>query len=563
MSDHGSVSTDARTPGAIRAVLTETRDSLRSVFGNPHLKRLQLAYVGSLVGDLVYATAVSVWAYTVGGTTLVGIWLAVRLAVLMVMSPIMAGLADKYPKKVLLLTADLSRAVIVAAMTVTMLAHQTVLTLVLGALVTILGGVFRPAQMSWTPALARTPAELTASNGTSSTFESLGFFVGPALGGLLITLWNVEVALAFNVVTFLWSAALIVGIRHSSTVVPEEDEEDAPASSRLKEMSKGFSTVAANADLRRIAIMTGLQTVIAGASGVFIIVLAVDLLRTGPAGIGVIDSISGLFAVVGGLAVIGRAGRNTLAGDLVRGVTMWSLPLLFVAVWPSKVTVIVLAAFIGFANPFVDVGYYTLIQRLTPPKVLGRTLGALEAVVVAGMVAGALLTPYLLDTVKLRWTMAILALIIGIPAMLSVGWARRLDASLRTPEFADLLRGISLFQPLSQPSLERVAQAATRQTVPAGTVILREGDASDEFFIIEAGAVEVTHDGHVLRQEGPGDFFGEIGLLRDVPRTATVTATAETQLVVLEREHFLEAVRGSDESVAMVDSVVRARLEIT
>ena len=186
--------------------------------------------------------------------------------------------------------------------------------------------------------------------------------------------------------------------------------------------------------------------------------------------------------------------------------------------------------------------------------------GAYEGALIATMALGSAVTPFLLDGLGLRWTLAILALLVGVPALLFVPRCRRLDATLSAPEGTALLRSISIFSPLSPAKIEALAGGLTTETASAGTAVVREGEVSDRFLVIVSGRVEVTLDGEHVRFEGPGEFFGEIGLLRDVPRTATVTAVEDTTLYSLAREDFLDAVLGVDESLAAADDVVMRRL---
>src|SRR6478735_1803629 len=520
---------DVAPPGLVRGALRDTWTSLRSVFGNPALRRIEAALATSMIGDWAYATAVVVWAYGVGGARLVGIWMAVRYVLMAIISPIGASLADRLPRKAVLI-----------------------------------GSVFRPAQMAWMPSLTRRPEELTAANGASSTIESLAFFLGPALGALLVTATSVQVVFLLNAATFVLSAVLVWGIHPIAGPTPgdqEDDEEEAgPKEGMLAEMAGGFRHIARDRDLVMVAILVCTQTIVAGATAVFGVVLAVDILEAGPQGVGIIDSVFGVGAIVGGFYAIGRSTRNRLAGDLALGTVLWSLPLLLIVVYPSPVTVFAAVILLGFGNPLVDVNFATIVQRLTPDAVLGRVFGAYEGALIAGMAIGSAITPFLISRFGLQWALAILALVVGIPALAFIPRCLRLDGTLRAPEGTALLRGISIFSPLSPVKIESLAGSLTTETATAGTAIVREGDVSDRFLVIVSGRVEVTQDGEHVRFEGPGEFFGEIGLLRDVPRTATVTAIEDTTLYSLAREDFLDAVRGVDESLAAADDVVMRRL---
>ncbi len=104
--------------GVVSAFFRETGGSLKSVFVNRNLRRMQLAFTGSLIGNWAYSTAVSVWAYGVGGAKAVGIFIAVRLAVMALATPFVSTFADKYPRKRVMIYSDLYSAVLILAATV-------------------------------------------------------------------------------------------------------------------------------------------------------------------------------------------------------------------------------------------------------------------------------------------------------------------------------------------------------------------------------------------------------------------------------------------------------------
>ena len=127
------------------------------------------------------------------------------------------------------------------------------------------------------------------------------------------------------------------------------------------------------------------------------------------------------------------------------------------------------------------------------------------------------------------------------------------------PAGTDLLAGIPIFAPLAPAALEFLARRLETATVRTGTAMVRQGDRSDRFYVVVRGGPGHPGGQH-LRDEGPGEFFGEIGLLRDVPRTATVTALEEVETVSLTREDFLGAVLGTDASTAAAYDIVTSRL---
>ena len=291
----------------------------------------------------------------------------------------------------MLIGSDLLRAGLAVVATACLVTGAPVgAVLVVATLLSVVGCVFRPAQMAWMPSLTSRPEELTAAKGTSSTIESLAFFVGPALGALLVTTTSVEVVFLLNAATFVLSAFLVWGIRPIAGPPPGDDDpadEDGDLGSggpeevvgAFAEMAGGFRHIRRDRDLMMVAVLVCAQTVVAGATIVSGVTFAVEILETGPAGVGIIDSVFGVGAILGGFYAIARSTRNRLAGDLALGTALWSLPLLLVVAYPSPATVFDSAVLLGFGNPLVDVNFATIVQRITPNAILGRVFGAYEA----------------------------------------------------------------------------------------------------------------------------------------------------------------------------------------
>ena len=574
MADVTEIAPEGEQP-RVRGMLGETRDSITAVFRNRNMRRIQLALAGSEVGDWAYATAVAVWAYDVGGPQAVGTWMAIRLGLSAVLAPFGASLADKMDRRRLMLLTDLARAVLVSGAALVLLVDGPAWAVfVMATLVTLMVTPFMVAQRSLLPSLAERPEELTAANGTASTIDSLSSFVGPALGALMLAVTTVETVFAFNVLTFLWSMALVYGVRPPAATAPptedtaavegagpgEEPAAEDDSEGFWRETAAGFRAIRADPGLLLVASAASVQTVIAGASAVFMLVMAVEVLGTGAAGFGYLNAVLGVGAVLGGLVAIARASRRRLAGDMVVGVVLWSAPLLLVTAWPHPVACVVAMALLGLGNPLVDVNMDTITQRLAPDAVMGRVFGAMEACFIATMALGALVMPHLVDWLGLRWALAAIAVPVVALAVACVPGARAIDGRLGIPLHVPLLRGTDIFAPLPQAAIETIARELVEVRAASGEVVLREGDRSDRFYVIESGRVEVTQAGRVLRQEGPGDYFGEIGLLRDVPRTATITALEDTVLQALDRDTFLRVVSGHREVGVAAESTVRFRL---
>ena len=216
---------------------------------------------------------------------------------------------------------------------------------------------------------------------------------------------------------------------------------------------------------------------------------------------------------------------------------------------------------IGLGNTIVDVAGMTLLQRSADDEVLGRVFGILESLVLLTIALGALAAPGVLALLGVKTTLVVVGLF--LPVLLVPVWPllRRVDEAARVPtEALALLRAIRIFAPLPPPVLERLAAAATSVHVPAGTAVFQQGDHGDRFYAIAAGRAAVEIDGAESATLGAGDFFGEIALLRDVPRTATVRALDDLEVYALERDDFIAAVTGHAPSHEAAESVVAARL---
>ncbi len=572
MVDAAHADAGPEEPPRGRGPLADLRASVAAVAHNRNIRRVQLAYVGSSVGDWAYGTAVAVWAYGEGGAKAVGVWMAIRFTLMAISAPFTAGLADKMSRKLLMILMDLARASLVAAAAACLFLDTPAAPIyVLATITSLLGTPFMVAQRSLLPSLAERPEELTAANGTASTIESISFFAGPALAALLIGVTSIEVVFLLNVATFVWSMLLVTGLTVPGAAASEDPavngaaadpvaDDPAPKESFLAETAAGFRTIAADRGLVLVTVAACVQTIIAGASTVFMLVMAVDILGTGPEGLGYLDAMLGVGSILGGVLAISRASRGRLGSDLAAGVFLWSAPLLMVAVLPSPLTCFAAVALLGLGNPLVDVNLDTIIQRLSPDAVLGRVFGALEACFIATMALGAAVMPFVIDWFDLRLALLIVAGPVVVMTVALVPGLRSLETRLAAPANLALIEGVDIFAPLASPVVESLARAASEVRFAAGDVLVREGGESDTFFVIETGLVEVTQADRVLRREGPGEYFGEIGLLRDVPRTATITAVEDTVVQAIGRTEFLDAVSGHGESRRTAENVANRRL---
>ncbi len=548
----------------MQGLTTRIEESLRSladVFRNRDLRRLQLATTGSVMGNWVYIVALFVYAYEQGGAAAVGLVTVIRMIPAALAAPLTSSLADRFDRRRVMVVSDIVRAalMVLAALTI-WLDGPSALVYVIVAVSSVTSTVFLPAEAALLPSLARTPGELTAANVAMSTVISVAEFVGPALGGLLLVATSIPLVFAINGASFLWSAALVMGVHGPGApiaAVPDEDASGEPEAqtSRFAEATAGVKAILGTSDLRLLTGLYTAQTLVAGALQVLIVVIAFDLLGTGEGGIGYLNAAVGAGGLVGGFVALVLATRKRLASDFGLGVSLFGVPLALIAVFDSMPIALVGLAVIGLGNSLVDISAITILQRTVPDAVLGRALGALDAILLGSIGLGAILTPLLIHTAGLRATLIGVGVLLPALVILTAAALRSLDRRASAPPHLALLRAVDIFEPLPEATLERLALSLQEIRLPAGSAVVEAGDTGDLFYVIGEGEVEVA--GRTLHA---GDSFGEIALLRDVPRTATVTATSNVVLYALEREVFLAAVTGHEPAHATAEAVVAARL---
>jgi MFS family permease len=297
---------------------------------------------------------------------------------------------------------------------------------------------------------------------------------------------------------------------------------------------------------------------------VLVVVAAIELLGLGRSGAGFLNSAYGLGGLLGAIATVTLLGSAPLARAFAFGLVLWGAPIALVGIWPEAAVGLLAVTIVGVGNAFMNVGGYTLLQRLVPDQVLARVFGVLETLVMVTVALGAIVTPLLIDAVGLRATLVGTGAILPVLALLNLRRLRRIDDITGIPdrELA-LLAGVDLFAPLPGPALERVARRLTPAHAPAGEAIVRQGDAGDRFYLVGSGVVEVSADRRTLERLGPGSYFGEIALLRAVPRTATVTAVTDCELFTLGRDDFVATLTAHARSGETAAAVVAARFART
>lgn len=536
--------------------MRQTLQSFGAVFANPGLRRLQLAGVGSTLGTWAYGVGIAVYAYQAGGARAVGLLFAARWGAGAIAAPWLSVLADRGSRRQVMLAADLARVAIMGSVAALAYLHTSYAPVfVLAVLSTSISSVFVPAQGALMPTLVDTPEELTAANAVMNSVSSVGMFAGPAIGGLLLALSGPGAVFVLTAATFAWSALCLIGIpRDTPPAAPEEE-------SHGGQLVAGFRAIAQSPALRVVVGLTSAQAFIAGILEVLLVVLALRILHGGNGAVGWLNTGMGVGCLLGVVAVAALAGRKRLAGDLGVGIVLWSVPLALAAVWTNTAVAVLLFAVIGIGNTLVDVSGMTLMQRSADEAVLARVFGVLESLILGTLAIGALVAPLLVSLLGPRGALIAAGAFLPALLVLTLPALRRVDDAARVPtEPLALLRSLPLFAPLPPTVLERLASAVVELHVAAMAEAVTQGAAGDRFYVIRSGRATVEVDGAETGSLGPGDFFGEIALLHDVPRTATVRALDALELYALERTEFLAAVTGYAPSRAAADAVVATRL---
>jgi MFS family permease len=546
----------------VRATLSSIARSVRvslNVFRNPDLRRVELAFIGFTAAEWGTWIAIMVFAYKASGVAAAAGIGVIQLIPAAIFAPFASVLGDRYPRERVLLAGYLLQALSVGATAAALLAQAPVPAIyVLAALVATSITLTRPAQGSLLPSLARTPEELTAANVAVGWIERLSMFGGPALTGLLLGVSGPGVVFAVMSGALLCSALMVARIQAESAPAPAHGDS---VPGMLGELLGGFHALVGERQPRLVICLMGAHFVVEGTIDVLFVVLSFQILDLGSAGVGFLNAAFGVGGIVGAGLTMLLVARRRLAPPLFGGAAAWGGALVAIGLFPNRVAAPVLVGVAGVGRPLIDVAGRTLLQRVVPDRVLSRVFGVLEGLYMAGLAVGLAVIPALFALIGVRATFVVCGAFLPVLFLLLSSRLAEVDASGTVPEARlALLRSLPIFAPLPAPALERVASRLIPIEVTAGTLIIRQGEPGDRFYIIADGEVAVSRDDRDVASLGGGGFFGEIALLRDAPRNATVTARTRVRLYALERDDFLEVVTGHQLSAEAADAVTRKRL---
>ena len=292
----------------------------------------------------------------------------------------------------------------------------------------VIGITFRPAQAALLPLLAQNPAELAAANVAASTIDAVSTFVGPAIGGVVLAFSSVETVFAINALWFLWSAAVLLGLRAGPAPDPGEPDDKAPAVSRPSSPRRAQGGRLRPQRRDRLCSLRR-PGVVAGAMNVLVVVVALRLVDAGAAGVGWLNAALGLGGFVGGFAALVLATRSRLAGDFGVGVVLFGAPFVLIATFVSYPVALVAFAIVGVGNSVADIAALTLFQRIVDDRLLARVLGVLEGILFGAIGIGGLFAPLAIAVLGARGSLLAAGLLLPVLTLLAT---HRLAAIDRT-----------------------------------------------------------------------------------------------------------------------------------
>lgn len=505
---------------------------------NGALSRLLAGEFVSGIGDWLYLVAVLVVVYADSNSpVLLGIVGAARILPYVLLSVPAGIVADRFDRRMVLLVTDVARGVLMLVLVgAVMVDAPTLVIVAVSILAACFSTFFGPAIAALVPTIVD-ERDLGIANSAWATLDNVAFIVGPALAGLLLAGGGLEIAFLLNAVSFAVVAVVLWQLpipRTADVVVSSADEQPASASWRdlVRPLAGPF-------------ILDSTTSIVGGGLGVLTVVIAIDVLGAGDAGTGYLNAAIGVGGVVAGIAGGALLARR-LSVPLLLGGLAGGVGLAWLALTGDLLTAMLAIGVAVAGLLLLDVVNTTLIQRIVPDALRGRAVGAMQTSSSVLYAAGSLVMPLLADALGVPVVLIGAAVIMAAGAILALV----LSGSQEEPAAVDASRIRLLERPIFAGLPPARIEAAARGLVPvpvdAGEAVVRQGEAADRFYVIDSGELRVTQvsdgDVHFLRDLGPGDVFGEIGLLRGVPRTATVTASTPAVLYALDAAAFGELV---------------------
>ena len=529
--------------------------AFRALAGNRALRRVVGAYALFVLTEYSVWIAMLVYAYSRGGATIAGVVALAQLVPAALLAPIFAALADRRSPVFLLAGGYLVQAAGMGATAAAIAGGVPLAAYAAAVVASTAVTATRPAQSTLIPSLAVTPDQLTAANVVVSWVEAGGIAVAGSLTGVLIWLTGVAGVFAVCAALGIIAALLVFRLRVSALAAPQEDAHPETAG-----LGASIRLAVRQPRMRLMLALLTAEAAVVGALDLLFVILAVTVLGRPQAWAGYLNSAYGIGAILAATVSVLLVGRR-LGTPILGSALLLSGVLATLAAGLGLAGTVALLTVAGAARALLDVASRSLLQRSVPARSLGQVFGLLEGLTMAGLALGAVLVPVLVHFGGSRLALLGVAAVLPLAAAGGGRALFSLDAQAPVPvvEIA-LLRSIPLFAELPAPAIEGLAAALTPAEVPAGAVLIRQGEQGDAYYAIAAGQFDVVQDGRFLRRCGRGEGVGEIALLRAVPRTATVIARTSATVYTLAREPFLTAVFGHAATQRQAEGIAETRL---
>lgn len=522
---------------------------------DPQLRRLQLAWLGFNVADMAVSVALGVYAFRIGGAGAVGLITLARSFPAIVSAPLFSVVTDRLSRRSMLAVGFWGRALITGFMALTLIADGPLwLIYVLAPLDVILSSAVYPASAASIPDLSHEAETLSSANAVFSMMENTGALMGPLLAAGLIAGVGIESVFLVAVAIYIlaaWTTRALVSDRTVGSLRGMRP---------FRDVREGLATLRRHWDARTVVVVWTLESMLVGILEVVLVVVALDLLDWGDPGVGLLTAITGIGGILGATSLAASSRTRAYGLALVSAVALFGVGLAGMSVAQAVVVVIGTGA-VGVALSRADVASQTLIQRTTPGESLGRVLGMIEGLYWAAVGVGALIGSVLIEWIGPAPALMSFAAAAVLIALVFTVPLRRIDREAQVAyDRVASCAGCSLFAVLPAATVEYLANHASEMEFSPGERIMAEGDPGDDFYLIVDGETDVDVGGTVVKRLGPSEYFGEIALLYQTPRTATVTAVGPLRVLRFDGAHFVAAVTGYVGSTATIGAVAEGRL---
>jgi Major Facilitator Superfamily/Cyclic nucleotide-binding domain len=536
----------------------------RALLSNRPLVRLLAGEFISSIGDWLYLVALLIVVYQVSSDPLLlGLVGAARILPYVVLSIPAGIIADRFDRRLVLLVTDVARGAIMLAMAGLVEARGPLAAIVgLAILATCFSCFFGPTIGAYLPSLVHDEDELGPANSAWSTLDNLAFVIGPAVAGLLIAASGLTLAFLLNAVSFAVVAVVLWLLPSEAAARPNLVAPDAPVDARGREVVAPGSVTdvpAGRPDLVPLAGLALIDTVagfVFGGLGVLTVVLAVDRLGSGEAGTGYLNAAVGVGGLVGAVVSGAFVVRSSLRLPLLVGSIGLAAGVGALGSATSMGPAMAAMSLAAAGSLLTEVVSTTIFQRIVPDAIRGRALGTIATISTLAYAAGSLVLPVAagrvgIEPVLLGSGAAVLAGAAIATLLIGSGGDRGPSAAIVSA--AALVADLPVFAGVPAARLAAAFARATEVATAPGTVVIREGDVADRFYVILDGTFDVDQAEagrpapRRLRTMGPGEVFGELGLLTGAPRSASVTAAGRGRLLALPAAEFLELVSSGPE----------------